>query len=106
MALPTGRRPSIAGGAWRRVARSAGRVRSGERGLLASRERERTAALTWAPKTPTVNVYGAQGRGCDWRPRTGSGLLGHTRSGGACMTDVAPGATNVSRVPPAAPGPL
>src|SRR3954464_1230116 len=68
MALPTG--PSIAGDAGRRVARSAVRVRSRRRGLLASRERGSAAAPTWAPKTPTVNVFGAQGRDRygDWPP--------------------------------------
>src|SRR3954470_22552439 len=81
MALPTGRGPSIAGEAWRRVARSAVRVRSRGRGLLASRERGSAAALTWAPKTPTVNVLGAQGRDRygDWPPATATVAAGGAR---------------------------
>src|SRR3954454_2793209 len=51
------------GGAQRGSAQRGSRA-VGRAWLLASRERERTAALTWAPKTPTVNVLGAQRRNC------------------------------------------
>src|SRR4051812_32411910 len=95
MALPTVRGP-LHREAWRRVARSAVGVRSRRRGLLASRERGSAAALTWAPKTPTVNVLGAQGRDRDrygdWPPATA------TVPAGGAPGRSAPARTHLGRI--------
>src|SRR3954454_4813587 len=93
MALPTGR-GSLHREAWRRVARSAVRVRSRGRGLLASTERGSAAAPTWAPKTPTVNVLGAQGRDRygDWPPATATVPAGGARGRSA------PARTHLGRI--------